>query len=154
MPFLSPAKLLVILVIGLVVLGPDRLPKFAKQIGGFWADFRKFREKLESEVRGEFPGLPSTEAISQAVRSPLSFLDNLAETHGTQDVTTSEAVGGTGAQVSVGLAPGSLGNDRPEATEKAHEESCQIAASRVVDAAGIGNCARSDDGVVCDPGMN
>ena len=37
---LSPAKLLVILVVALVVLGPDKLPKVAKQIGSLWSDFR------------------------------------------------------------------------------------------------------------------
>ncbi len=82
MPFLSPAKLLVILVVALVVLGPDKLPKVATQIGGLWGDFRRFRERLESDVRGTFPDLPSTEQIAQAVRSPLSFLDTLADTHG------------------------------------------------------------------------
>ena len=71
-PFLSPAKLLVILVVALIVLGPDKLPKVAKQIGGLWGDFRRFRERLESDVRGTFPDLPSTETITQAVRSPLS----------------------------------------------------------------------------------
>ena len=81
MPFLSPAKVLVILVVALVVLGPDKLPKVAKQIGGLWGDFRKFRERLESEVRGTFPDLPSTDTITQAVRSPLSFLDTLADSH-------------------------------------------------------------------------
>jgi sec-independent protein translocase protein TatB len=89
-PFLSPAKLLVILVVALVVMGPDKLPKIAKQIGGLWGDFRKFREKLESEVRGNFPDIPSTDKIAQAVRSPLSFLDNLADTHGSENGTTSE----------------------------------------------------------------
>ena len=69
-PFLSPAKLLVILVVALVVLGPDKLPRVAKQIGGFWGDFRKFRERLEGEVRGTFPDLPSTDAIPELVRSP------------------------------------------------------------------------------------
>ena len=80
-PFLSPAKLLVILVVALIVLGPDKLPKVAKQIGGLWGDFRKFRERLESDVRGTLPRPPSTETITQAVRSPLSFLDNLADSH-------------------------------------------------------------------------
>ena len=70
MPFLSPAKLLVILVVALIVLGPDKLPKMAKQIGSLWGDFRKFRERLESDVRGTFPDLPSTDTIAQAVRSP------------------------------------------------------------------------------------
>jgi Sec-independent protein translocase protein TatA len=82
--FLSPVKLLVILVVALAVLGPDTLPKVAKQIGGFWGEFKRFRQKLESEVRGSFPDLPSTDTITQAVRSPLSFLDTLADGHASQ----------------------------------------------------------------------
>ncbi len=85
MPFLSPAKLLVILVVALVVLGPDKLPKMARQVGSLWGDFRQFRERLESDVRGNFPDLPSTETIAQAVRSPLSFLDTLADTHSAEN---------------------------------------------------------------------
>jgi sec-independent protein translocase protein TatB len=78
MLLMSPAKLLVILVVALVVLGPDKLPGMAKKAGRLWSDIRTFREKLESEVRGTFPDLPSTESITQAVRSPLTFLDSLA----------------------------------------------------------------------------
>jgi Sec-independent protein translocase protein TatA len=80
-------------VVALVVMGPDKLPKIAKQIGGLWGDFRKFREKLESEVRGNFPDIPSTDKIAQAVRSPLSFLDTLADTHGSENGTTAERSG-------------------------------------------------------------
>ena len=86
MPFLSPAKLLVIVVVALVVLGPDKLPKVARQIGGLWNDFRKLRERFESEVRGNFPDLPSSDRISQAVRSPISFLDTLADEHADERV--------------------------------------------------------------------
>ena len=93
--FLSPAKLLVILVVALVVLGPDKLPKVARQIGGLWGDFRKLRDRLESEVRGTFPDLPSTDKISQAVRSPLSLLDTLAESHQAENGTTSATVNGS-----------------------------------------------------------
>ncbi len=96
-PFLSPAKLLVIVVIALVVLGPDKLPTVAKQIGGLWRDFRRFREKLESEVRGSFPDLPSTDTITRAVRSPLAFLDNLAETDGSGNEPASDVAAGAGS---------------------------------------------------------
>lgn len=77
--FLSPAKVLIILVVALAVLGPESLPRLAKQIGGFWGQFKSFRQSLETQVRGSFPDLPSTETITQAVRSPLSFLDSLAD---------------------------------------------------------------------------
>jgi Sec-independent protein translocase protein TatA len=46
MPFLSPAKLLVILVVAVIVLGPDKLPKVAHQVGSLWRDLRRLREKL------------------------------------------------------------------------------------------------------------
>ena len=79
--FLDPAKLLVILIVGLVVLGPDKLPAVARQMGAAWGQLRQFREKLESEVRDTFPDLPSSQQVAQAVRSPLAFLDQLADAH-------------------------------------------------------------------------
>jgi sec-independent protein translocase protein TatB len=78
---LSPAKLLVVLVIMLIVLGPDKLPGMARQIGAAWHDFRLWRSKLETEVRGTFPDLPPTHEVARAVRSPLAFLDRLADEH-------------------------------------------------------------------------
>src|SRR5580700_163027 len=79
--FLDPGKLLVILIVALVVLGPDKLPGVARQLGAAWGEIRKFRQRLETEVRGTFPDLPSTHQVAQAVRSPLAFLDQLADAH-------------------------------------------------------------------------
>jgi TatA/E family protein of Tat protein translocase len=45
---LSPAKLLVVLVIALIVLGPDKLPQVARQIGAAWHDLRDWRSRIES----------------------------------------------------------------------------------------------------------
>src|SRR5580658_4563610 len=78
---LSPAKLLVLLVIALIVLGPEKLPQVARQLGAAWGDLRRFRARLESDVRGAFPDLPATHEVAQAVRSPLAFLDRLADEH-------------------------------------------------------------------------
>jgi TatA/E family protein of Tat protein translocase len=155
MPFLSPAKLLVILVVALVVLGPDKLPKVAKQIGGLWGDFRKFREKLESEVRGNFPDLPSTDTITQAVRSPLSFLDGLAQTHDSENGTTPEAVddadppfrGDAGVESSSAI-------NWPIGTVIGHDVTPPMP-TIVADSGDIVHSVRSDGGVVPDdPGMN
>jgi len=98
-PFLSPAKLLVVLVVAVVVLGPEKLPKAAKQIGSLWGDLRRLRERLESDVRATVPGLPSTQRIHQAVHAPLSFLDELA---GTVTVTGAGIDAGTAAAVEAG----------------------------------------------------
>ncbi|MHB8245355.1 MAG: Sec-independent protein translocase subunit TatA/TatB [Acidimicrobiales bacterium] len=65
---LDPAKLLVILVLALVILGPERLPKAARQVGSFWRDFTAFRERIEREVRSAIPDvdLPDIPVISKS----------------------------------------------------------------------------------------
>jgi sec-independent protein translocase protein TatB len=88
---LSPAKLLVLLVIGLIVLGPEKLPQVARQLGAAWGDFRRFRSRLESDVRGAFPDLPATHEVAQAVRSPLAFLDRLADEHEKSQTASTES---------------------------------------------------------------
>jgi len=92
---LSPAKLLVILVIALIVLGPEKLPQVARQLGAAWHDFRQFRSRVEGEVRGTFPNLPPVNEVAQAVRSPFAFLDRLADEHertaGSPDAAEDEA---------------------------------------------------------------
>jgi|ERR1700688_5061494 len=105
MVLLSPPKLLVILVIALIVLGPDKLPSAARRIGAAWSDFQRWRAQFEGEVRATFPDLPSTTEIARAVRSPISLLDRLAEEHGA--ASSSDAVGDTsGGSTGRGL-PGS-----------------------------------------------
>jgi sec-independent protein translocase protein TatB len=153
---LSPAKLLVILVVALVVLGPDKLPKVAKQIGGLWGDFRKFRERLESDVRGTFPDLPSAQTISQAVRSPLSFLDNLADSHSTENGTTSAVANGSEPPDVHGDAlQSSTGSNRPAGDVHTSEDPPLVPGVLIADAGDIVHQVRSTGGVVPDdPGMN
>ena len=71
MILLSPPKLLMILVIALIVLGPDKLPSTARRVGALWSDVNRWRAHLETEVRATFPDLPSTTEIARAVRSPI-----------------------------------------------------------------------------------
>ena len=78
---LSPWKILVIVVVALLVLGPEKLPSVARQVGAFWGDFRRFRARLENEVRGVFPDLPPSHEVASAVRSPLAYLNRLADEH-------------------------------------------------------------------------
>src|ERR1700690_285593 len=88
---LSPAKLLVLLVIALIVLGPEKLPQVARQLGAAWGDLRRFRSRLESDVRGAFPDLPPSHEVAQAVRSPLAFLDRLADKHEKSQTASTDA---------------------------------------------------------------
>ena len=75
---LDPGKLLVIAVVAIILLGPDRLPQFARQVGGAWRSFTEFRHRVESEVRSSMPDLPPTSEIARLARSPSALLHHLS----------------------------------------------------------------------------
>ncbi len=76
---LDPEKLFIVLIVALVLLGPDKLPKLARQIGAGWAKVRAFQQRIEAEVRESMPDLPSTHEIARIARSPVSYLNSLAD---------------------------------------------------------------------------
>ena len=75
---LDPGKLLVIGVVAIILLGPDRLPQVAKQIGGAWRSFNEFRHRMETQVRDTMPDLPDTSEIARLARSPSALLNHLS----------------------------------------------------------------------------
>src|ERR1700728_630804 len=128
---LSPVKILVVLVVALIVLGPDKLPQVARQLGALWGDLRRFRSRLESDVRGAFPDLPPTHEVAQAVRSPLAFLDRLADEHeksqAASDGVVDEVAGAPLATGPPGLNGHSNGNGNGNGTHAngAHSNGAQ-----------------------------
>src|SRR5580692_10585796 len=79
---LDPGKLLVIAVVAIILLGPDRLPQVARQIGGAWRSFNEYRHRMESQVRSSMPDLPSTSEIARLARSPSALLNHLSTLDG------------------------------------------------------------------------
>jgi sec-independent protein translocase protein TatB len=75
---LDPGKFLIIGVVAILVLGPDKLPEVARQVGGAWRSFNEFRARMESEVRSNLPDLPSTPDIARLAQSPTSLLHRLS----------------------------------------------------------------------------
>ena len=49
---LDPAKIAIVLIVALVVLGPEKLPGFTKQIGAWWGEFQRVRARLQAEING------------------------------------------------------------------------------------------------------
>ncbi|HEX6475643.1 MAG TPA: twin-arginine translocase TatA/TatE family subunit [Acidimicrobiales bacterium] len=104
----GPAKILIVLTVALIVLGPEKLPQMTRQIGKAWGDFRRFREHLESEVRGALG-----EDLVQPFTPPW-------QTDGSSDASTSSGANGTtsdgaaqdGATTSDGSASGEGAQDR------------------------------------------
>lgn len=75
---LDPAKLLVVAVVAVVLLGPERLPQMARQMGAAWRTFNEFRHRVETDVRSAVPDLPSTRDIPRLARSPTALLNHLS----------------------------------------------------------------------------
>ena len=45
---LNPEKLFIVLIVALVLLGPDKLPKLARQLGAGWTKVKAFQQRMES----------------------------------------------------------------------------------------------------------
>ena len=66
MPSLGPAEILVVLVIALLVFGPNKMPEIARQVGKGFREFRRVQQHLKSELRdvvSEFDSPSSTPAV-------------------------------------------------------------------------------------------
>ena len=49
---LDPTKIAIVLIVALVVLGPEKLPGFTKQLGAWWGEFQRVRARLQAEING------------------------------------------------------------------------------------------------------
>ncbi|HVL93859.1 MAG TPA: Sec-independent protein translocase protein TatB [Acidimicrobiales bacterium] len=56
---IGPLEVVVILVVALVVLGPNRLPDAARSVGKAFAELRRMTTGFQSEVRDAFTEPPS-----------------------------------------------------------------------------------------------
>lgn len=64
---LGPAEILVILLVALIVLGPERLPDAARKVGHFVAEVRRIGSGFQAELRDAMnvpTSPPSTTAAS------------------------------------------------------------------------------------------
>jgi TatA/E family protein of Tat protein translocase len=77
--FLSPIKIMVIVAVVLLLMGPDKLPEVAHRLGSSWRALKRLQERVESEVRDAIPDLPSTGDIARIVRSPVNLLNQLSD---------------------------------------------------------------------------
>jgi Sec-independent protein translocase protein TatA len=94
---LDPAKLLVIGMLALIVLGPERLPKVARQLGGAWRELTRLRDQVSDEVRTAFPidDLPRIPNASNVISTAVSNLTRpLTGSGARRDLAQPEDVGG------------------------------------------------------------
>jgi TatA/E family protein of Tat protein translocase len=123
---LSPIKIVLIVAVILLVMGPDKLPDVARQMGTAWRTLREWQHRIEKEVRDVVPDLPSSADIARLARSPVSLLNQLADRVSTPmtDAEFAEISGESPATSDAAASPSMTTSpgDVPNATDDDFEE--------------------------------
>ena len=64
MPSLGPAEILVILVVALLVFGPNKMPEIGRQLARGVREFRKIQQHLSGELKSVVSELDLNAAVS------------------------------------------------------------------------------------------
>jgi TatA/E family protein of Tat protein translocase len=107
---LDPTKLLIIAVVAVILLGPDKLPQVARQVGAAWRSCNEFRHRMEREVRSSIPDLPSSAEIARLARSPSALLNHLSTLSPDKADENGNGVAGNGVAGN-GVAEGAGSNE-------------------------------------------
>ena len=102
----NPIKIMVIIAVVLLLLGPDKLPEVGQKLGSSWRALKRLQERVETEVREALPDLPSTGDIARMARSPVNLLNQLADQAEARDVSAANAAE-TAATTATMESPGS-----------------------------------------------
>lgn len=88
MPFLdfSPSQLLIVLIVGLIVFGPKRLPEMTKQLGKGVRDFQKGLDGVMD---------PSSEPAAEAATATAAAASPAAEPAAQATTTAAEPAAGS-----------------------------------------------------------
>lgn len=100
-----------VLVIALIVLGPDKLPRVARQLGAAWRELTRFREHVEQEVRAALPDVDLPRIPTRPSSAVASFLSDLTAPLTAPLADPSAAGGGT---VDTDSESDEAGGARPE----------------------------------------
>src|SRR6266516_2392183 len=74
MPSLGPAEILVILVVALLVFGPDKMPEIGRQLARAVREFRRVQKHVTSELHGVVSELDFTSDQAPAGGDPVPSL--------------------------------------------------------------------------------
>jgi len=93
---LDPAKIFLLLVIALIVVGPERLPGAARQLGGAWRELNRLRAKFDEEVRALVPDLDLPNIPTSPAKAVTGYLSGLVSGTGTSTTAVGEVTAEAG----------------------------------------------------------
>ena len=84
---IGSGEVLVILLLGLLVLGPERLPEFARKVGNFIREARRMSRSFQEELRNavEDPDIEMKARAQGALLSQEQNITNDQENHSDQE---------------------------------------------------------------------
>jgi Sec-independent protein translocase protein TatA len=162
---LDPAKLLIIAVVAVILLGPDKRPQVARQVGAAWRSLSEFRHRIETEVRASIPDLPSSHDVSRMVRSPTALLNHLSTLGPDDKSAPSASVNSASVTSDDGTSPDGASTNRTSgddehpqhgldhATKSAHNDD-SIAPTLAGPAVAMSEAAWPVEVVAHDPNLN
>jgi sec-independent protein translocase protein TatB len=72
----SGSEIVFLLIAGLVILGPERLPGVIRQVGKIYGEIRKTTQDLEKELRGSFDEpLKDLRSAAESIRAGFGEID-------------------------------------------------------------------------------
>jgi sec-independent protein translocase protein TatB len=103
---LDPAKILMVLLVAVIVIGPERLPKAARQLGAFWHELTRIRERLEDEVRTALPDLDLPKIPAMPRGGITGYLTGMMTSVGNGAGGASKASGAVTGEIVTGSSAG------------------------------------------------
>ena len=98
---IGPQELIVILIIALLVVGPQRLPELSRQIGRGLREFRKIQDDVKDTLRFDMNAGPDPEPHVRAASDPSTVADvvtpDVAATDETPSPNGSQAADAAGS---------------------------------------------------------
>lgn len=127
MPFnLGMGEVLVILLVALLVLGPDKLPGAARNVGRFLGEMRRMSAGFQAELRDALQepvdGTPRTAASAPAPKATPRPVEASGTPAGGPPAEPAEVTDRTPEQATTGGAPGALRGPRRPAARRRRSE--------------------------------
>lgn len=122
-------EILIVVLVALLLFGPDKLPQLAKTIGRFTREFNKYKDILESTVRNEVyraeweqEKVKLDKAKADGAAAAAASAASAAATEATEATAEAEAAPQEAPQEALASAPEPAPQEATEAAKGAHAQ--------------------------------